>query len=109
MKRFFLILLINVVLLFFSFMSANAESEFEMYLSDFYQKQEKASKILREIEIELKDGSRERVCARQRQAAIYGIDATESLIKAFKTNGSKIEIENLKTGLKKWKELRDYC
>ena len=109
MKRLFLLLLIPVYLLFISVMSANAESEFEMYLSDFYQKQEKASKILREIEIELKDGSRERVCARQRQAAIYGIDATESLIKAFKTNGSKIEIENLKTGLKKWKELRDYC
>ena len=93
----------------FSVMSANAESEFERYLNDFYQKQEKASKILKEIEIDLKDGSRNRVCARQREAASYGIEATESLIKAFKTNGSTIEIENLQAGLNKWRELRDYC
>ena len=80
-----------------------------MYLSDFYQKQEKASKILKGIETDLKDGSRERVCARQREAAIYGIEATESLIKAFKTNGSLSQMENLQAGLDKWKELRDYC
>jgi len=109
MKRLFPILLISFALLFFSVISVNAESEFEMYLSDFYQKQEKASKILKEIETDLKDGSRERVCARQREAATYGIKATESLIKAFKTNGSKTEIENLQAGLDKWRELRDYC
>ena len=82
---------------------------FEMYLSDFYQKQDKASKILKAIEIDLKDGSRDKVCARQREAAKYGIEATESLIKAFKINDSNIEIENLQAGLNKWKELRDYC
>ena len=109
MKRLFPLLLISLVLLFSSVMSANAESEFEMYLSDFYQKQEKASKILKEIETDLKDGSRDRVCARQREAASYGIEATESLIKAFKTNGSKTEMENLQAGLDKWRELRDYC
>ena len=109
MKRLFPLLLISLVLLFFSVISANAESEFEMYLSDFYQKQEKASKILKEIETDLKDGSRDRVCARQREAASYGIEATESLIKAFKKNGSKTEIENLQAGLDKWRELRDYC
>ena len=109
MKRLFLFLLIPVVLLFFSAMSANAESEFELYLNDFYQKQEKASKILKEIEIDLKDGSRDRVCARQRKAANYGIEATESLIEAFKKKGSRTEIENLQAGLKKWIELRDYC
>ncbi|WP_269605942.1 hypothetical protein [Prochlorococcus marinus] len=109
MKRLFPLLLISLVLLFFSVISANAESEFEMYLSDFYQKQEKASKILKEIETDLKDGSRDKVCARQREAASYGIKATESLIKAFKTNGSKTEMENLQAGLDKWRELRDYC
>ena len=109
MKRLFPLLLISLVLLFSSVISANAESEFEKYLSDFYQKQEKASKILKEIETDLKDGSRDRVCARQREAASYGIEATESLIKAFKTNGSKTEMENLQAGLDKWKELRDYC
>ena len=109
MKRFFLLLLISVVLMLFSVMSVNAESELEMYLNNFYQKQEKASKILKEIEIDLKDGSRDRACARQREAAKYGIEATESLIKALKTNGSKNEIENLQVGLEKWRELRDYC
>ena len=109
MKRLIPLLLISLVLLFSSVISANAESEFEMYLSDFYQKQEKASKILKEIETDLKDGSRDRVCARQKEAASYGIEATESLIKALKTNGSKTEIENLQAGLDKWRELRDYC
>ena len=109
MKRLFPLLLISLVLLFFSVISVNAESEFELYLSDFYLKQEKASKILKEIEIDLKDGSRDRACARQREAAIYGIEATESLIKAFKTNGYKTEMENLQAGLDKWRELRDYC
>ena len=109
MKRLFPLLLISLFLLFSSVISANAESEFEMYLSDFYQKQDKASKILKEIETDLKDGSRDRACARQREAASYGIEATESLIKAFKINGSKTEMENLQAGLDKWRELRDYC
>ena len=109
MKRLFPLLLISLVLLFSSVISVNAESEFEMYLSDFYQKQEKASKILKEIETDLKYGSRDRACARQKEAASYGIEATESLIKAFKINGSKTEMENLQAGLNKWKELRDYC
>ncbi len=109
MKRLFPLLLISLVLLFSSVIPINAESEFEMYLNDFYQKQEKASKILKEIETDLKDGSRDRVCARQREAASYGIEATESLIKAFKINSSKTEMENLQAGLDKWRELRDYC
>ncbi len=109
MKSLFLLSLIFIVLLFFPVISVNAESKFDMYLSDFYQKQEKASKILKEIETDLKDGSRDRVCARQREAASYGIEAMESLIKAFKTNSSKTEMENLQAGLDKWRELRDYC
>ncbi len=109
MKRLFPLLLILFVLLFSSVISVNAESEFDMYLSDFYQKQEKASKILKEIETDLKYGSRDRVCERQREAASYGIEAMESLIKALKTNGSKTEMENLQAGLDKWRELRDYC
>ena len=109
MKRLFPILFISFFLLFFSVIPVNAQSEFEIYLSDFYQKQEKASKILKEIETDLKDGSRERVCARQREAASYGIEATESLIKAFKENGSITEAENLQAGLQKWRHLRDYC
>ena len=109
MKRLLPLLLISCVVLFSSVISVKAESEFELFLNDFYQKQEKASKLLKEIETDLKDGSRDRVCAMQREAASYGIEAMESLIKAFKTNGSKTEMENLQAGLDKWRELRDYC
>ena len=109
MRRILILSLTFYLFLFFLLKSVKAENEFEMYLSDFYQKQDKASKILKEIEIDLKDGSRDKICARQRKAARYGIEATESLIKAFKINGSKIEMENLQAGLNKWKELRDYC
>jgi len=108
MKRPLVILIIYF--LFFSDTSVViAESELNMQISDFYQKQEKASKILKEIENDLKNGSREKVCVRQREAAIYGIEATESLIKALRTNGSRTEMENLQAGLDKWKELRDFC
>ena len=111
MKRLLILSLIFSFLFFLSLIPVKAETEFEMYLSDFYQKQEQASKILKEIENDLKDGSKERVCARQREAASYGIEATESLIKAFRINGNgtKTEIENLLAGLDKWRELRDYC
>ena len=109
MKRFLLLSLIIFSVTFISLVPVKAETEFEMYLSDFYEKQEQASRILKEIETDLKDGSREHVCLRQREAANYGIEATKSLIKAFKINGSKTQIDNLKTGLNKWRELRDYC
>ena len=109
MKRLLLIYLISSFFFFLLLIPVKAETEFEMYLSDFYQKQARASKILKDIETDLKDGSKERVCARQREAASYGIEATESLIRAFKINGSKTEMENLQAGLDKWRELRDYC
>ena len=108
MKHFFSFFIVLYCFLF-SAISVNAESDFEMNLSVFYQQQQKATKILKEIETELKDGSRNRVCIRQREAASYGIEATESLIKALKNNGSKNEIENLQSGLDKWRELRDNC
>ena len=109
MKRLLILSLIFAFGLFILLIPVNAETEFEMYLNDFYQKQERASKILKEIETDLKDGSKDRVCARQKEAARYGIEATESLIKAFKINGSKTNMENLEAGLDKWRELRDFC
>ena len=109
MKRILLLTLIFSFFLFISLAPAKANTEFDMYLSDFYQKQDRASQILKEIEKDLKNGSREKVCARQKEAASYGIEATESLIKAFAANGSKTQMENLQAGLNKWKELRDYC
>ena len=109
MKRILLLSLIFSLFLFISLTPVKANTEFEKYLNDFYQKQERASQILKGIETDLKDGSRDKVCARQREAANYGIEATKSLIKAFKTNNSNTEIESLQAGLHKWRELRDYC
>tara|TARA_Y100001968_G_C19330440_1_gene704015 strand:+ start:314 stop:643 length:330 start_codon:yes stop_codon:yes gene_type:complete len=109
MKRSLLLFLIFSFFLFTSQTTVQANTEFEIYLNDFYQKQERASQILKEIEIDLKDGSRDKVCARQKEAANYGIEATKSLIKAFETSGSKTQIEVLQAGLNKWRELRDYC
>ena len=109
MKRSLLLSLIFSFFLFAFLTPVKANTEFEMYLTQFYQKQERASQILKEIEADLKDGSKEKICARQREAAIYGIEATKSLIKAFEINGSKNQIVNLQAGLDKWRELRDYC
>ena len=109
MKRILPLTLIFSFFLFISLTPVKANTEFEMYLSDFYQKQERASQILKEIETDLKNGSRDKVCARQKEAANYGIEATESLIKAFEINGSKTQMVNLQAGMNKWKELRDYC
>ena len=109
MKCLLRLSLIFYLFLFTSLIPVKADTEFEMYLKDFYKKQERASQILKEIETDLKDGSRDKVCARQREAAIFGIEATESLIKAFEVNGSKNQIDNIKAGLDKWRELRDYC
>ena len=109
MRQLLLQFLIFCFCFYCSSIHVNAETEFEMYLSDFYQKQEQASKILKEIETDLKGGSRERICSRQIEAAKYGIEATQSLIKAFKISGSTTEIQNLQAGIDKWRELRDYC
>ena len=110
MKRLFLLSLIFYFSLFIPLIPVKADTDFEIYLNDFYLKQEKASNILKEIEKELKDGSRDKACARQKEAASFGIEATKSLIKAFEIKkGSKKQIKNLQTGLYKWRELRDYC
>jgi len=49
MKRLFFLSLIFVFLLFSSVIPVSAESEFELYLSDFYQKQEKARKYWKKL------------------------------------------------------------
>ena len=48
-----------------------AETELDVYIDDFYSKSNEASKILKEIEINLKEGSRKNVCSRQRLSLIH--------------------------------------
>ncbi len=78
-------------------------------MKEWDEKRELASKYLQEAEKSLKEGDALAGCSSQREASRYGIEATEALIKAMEANGSKNEIENLKAGLNKWKELGDFC
>ena len=109
MKRLLLLAIFIALTRFISLLPVYADTEFELYMDDFYTKQEQASRLLKELEIDLKNGSSERVCARQRKAANYGIEPTESLIKAFKISGTLSQTDDIKAGLNKWKELRDNC
>ena len=65
-----------------------ADTALDVYMNDFYSKSNEASKILKEIENSLKEGSRKKVCSRQREAARLGLLANKSLIKAFENRGS---------------------
>ena len=65
-----------------------ADTALDVYMIDFYSKSNEASKILKEIEDTLKEGSRKKVCSRQREAARLGLLANKSLIKAFEIEGA---------------------
>ena len=66
-----------------------ADTTLDFYMNDFYSKSNEASKILKEIEDSLKEGSRKKVCSRQREAAKLGLLANKSLIKAFEIEGAQ--------------------
>ena len=66
-----------------------ADTALDVYMNDFYSKSNEASRILKEIENNLKEGSRKKVCSRQREAARLGLLANKSLIKAFEIGGAK--------------------
>ena len=89
-------------------LSSNNEN-FRDYMDTWNEKIKLASEYLDQAENELKNGDAIQGCINQKKAAGFGIEATESLIKAFQENGSQGDIENIETGLKKWKELRDFC
>jgi len=50
-----------------------ADTALDVYMNDFYSKSNEASQILKEIENSLKEGAREKVCSRQREAARLGL------------------------------------
>ncbi len=104
-----LIPILFVFYLLISCFPAQAETQFETHMNTFYTKQEIASKLLKDIEKDLKDGSIERLCARQRKASNYGIEATESLIQAFEVNGTPYNSDDMKAVLNKWRDLKRNC
>ena len=86
-----------------------AETPLDVYMNDFYSKSNQASKILKEIETNLKEGSRKNVCSRQREAARLGLLANKSLIKAFKIEGTEPPMAVIKSSQKRWQSILNDC
>ena len=86
-----------------------ADTALDIYMNDFYSKSNEASQILKEIEISLKEGSREKVCSRQREAARLGLLANKSLIKAFEIEGANPPIQAIKSSQQRWESILNEC
>jgi len=86
-----------------------ADTALDVYMNDFYSKSNEASQILKEIEDTLKEGSRKKVCSRQREAARLGLLANKSLIKAFEIEGANPPMEAIKTSQQRWESIMNEC
>ena len=109
MRKFLFASLLIFLTLSISTNQTLAETELDVYMNDFYSKSNQASKILKEIEINLKEGSRKNVCSRQRKAARLGLLANKSLIKAYELSGSEPPMEALKSSQKRWESILNNC
>ena len=87
----------------------SAETALDVYMDDFYSKSNEASLILKEIESSLKEGSRKKVCSRQREAARLGILANKSLIKAFEVEGADPPMKAIKASQQRWESILNKC
>jgi len=87
----------------------NAENKLDFYMNDFYNKSNEASLILKEIEGEIKNGIRRKVCPRQIKAAKLGIQANKSLIKAFQISGTEPPISSINLSQERWQSLLNDC
>ena len=86
-----------------------ADTALDVYMNDFYSKSNEASKILKEIEDTLKEGSRKKACSRQREAARLGLLANKSLIKAFEIEGANPPMQAIKSSQKRWESILNEC
>ena len=86
-----------------------ADSALDIYMNDFYSKSNEASQILKEIENSLKEGSRKKVCSRQREAARLGLLANKSLIKAFEIEGANPPMQAIKASQQRWESILNEC
>ena len=86
-----------------------ADTTLDVYMNDFYSKSNEASQILKEIEISLKEGSRKKVCSKQREAARLGLLANKSLIKAFETEGAQPPMRAIRASQKRWESILNEC
>ena len=86
-----------------------ADMTLDVYMNDFYSKSNEASQILKEIEKSLKEGSRKKVCSRQRDAARLGLLANKSLIKAFEIEGANPPMQVIKASQQRWEAILNEC
>ena len=86
-----------------------ADTAFNFYMNDFYYKSNEASQILKEIENSLKEGSRKKVCSRQREAAKLGLLANKSLIRAFEIEGTNPPMQAIKASQQRWESILNEC
>ena len=86
-----------------------ADTALDVYMNDFYSKSNEASQILKEIENSLKEGSRKKVCSRQREAARLGLLANKSLMRAFEIEGTNPPMEAIKASQKRWESILNEC
>ena len=82
-----------------------ADTAIDVYMNDFFSKSNEASNILKEIEDTLKEGSRKKVCSRQREAARLGLLANKSLIKAFEIEGTNPPMQAIKASQQRWESI----
>ena len=86
-----------------------ADTALDVYMNDFYSKSNEASKILKEIEDTLKEGSRKKVCSRQREAARLGLLANKSLMRAFEIEGTNPPMQAIKASQQRWESILNEC
>ena len=86
-----------------------ANTPLDIYMNDFYTKSNEASQILKELETTLKNGSRKKVCLKQREAARLGLLANKSLVKAFELAGTPPPMESIKSNTLRWESMLNEC
>ena len=109
MNKFIFINFLAGLILIISPIKMLADTALDVYMNDFYSKSNEASRILKDIENSLKDGSRKKVCARQRDAARLGLLANKSLIKAFEIEGTQPPMKAIKASQKRWESILNEC
>ena len=109
MKIFVFKILIVWLVIIISPVAIIANTALDVYMNDFYSKSNEASQILKEIENSLKNGSRKKVCSRQRKAARLGLLANKSLIKAFEIEGTDPPMHAIKASQQRWESIMNEC
>ena len=109
MRKLIFVFILIILTLLISPNQILAETALDVYIDDFYSKSNEASKILKEIETNLKEGSRKNVCSRQREAARLGLLANKSLIKAFEIGGTEPPMEAIKSSQERWEAILNDC